>query len=64
MVVVKSFPQTILDHQVNQGAIVHSISIAGIGQGKGSHAHIFHPTGYYYINITGFDQLGGQANCS
>jgi predicted MPP superfamily phosphohydrolase len=37
---------------------------AGIGQGKGSHAHIFHPTGYYYINITGFDQLGGQANCS
>ena len=63
MIVIKSAPQAVTDHDVSQAAVAHAVAPAGFGikQVRGVR-HAFHAAGDNHIGIAGANGLGSQIN--
>ncbi|OPY90347.1 MAG: hypothetical protein A4E72_00705 [Syntrophus sp. PtaU1.Bin208] len=64
VIAVENFPEAVMDHEVDDGTRghAHPVSPAGVGQGVGDIAHVFHAAGHHDVGIAGLDDLGRQDN--
>ncbi len=57
MIIIESVPESILNHGIHQGTVIHPVAVAGLRNRIGSHGHVFHAAGHYHIRISGHDHL-------
>ncbi len=57
MIIIECIPEGILDHGVDQLAVVHSVTITALHDCIGSHGHVFHTACDYDIRIACNDHI-------
>ena len=62
VVIVEGVPQAIVDHNVNNLAVVHPVTEAGIGQSIGRKAHVLHTAYYHNVRIAGGDHVRSKVD--
>ena len=62
VVIIECIPERILDHEVNQLAVIHTVAVTAVHHRVRTLAHVFHTACYDDVRIAGDNHLGSHVD--